>query len=59
MYLIAQVLMSVNILSAQLSGKEFEGVPLYGAAETNLTSNHEVVGSIPRLTQWVKNLALL
>ena len=28
-----------------------------GAAETNLTRNHEVVGSIPGLTQWVRPLA--
>ena len=28
-----------------------------GAAEMNLTENHEVEGSIPGLTQWVKNLA--
>ena len=25
---------------------------------TNLTKNHEVVGSIPALAQWVKDLAL-
>ena len=25
----------------------------------NLTSNHELVGSIPGLTQWVKDLLLL
>ena len=25
---------------------------------TNLTMNYEVVGSIPSLTQWVKDLAL-
>ena len=30
-----------------------------GAAETNLTRNHEVVGSIPGLTQWVKDLVFL
>ena len=26
---------------------------------TNLTRNHEVEGSIPGLTQWVKDMALL
>ena len=28
------------------------------AAEMNLTRNHEVVGSIPGLTQWAKDLML-
>ena len=31
----------------------------HGAAETNLTRNHEVGGLIPGLPQWVKDLALL
>ena len=30
----------------------------HGAAETNPTRNHEVVGSIPGLFQWVKDLAV-
>ena len=30
-----------------------------GTVETNLTRNYEVVGSIPSLAQWVKDLALL
>ena len=32
--------------------------PLHGIAEKNLTRNHEVLGWIPDLTQWVKDLAL-
>ena len=34
------------------------GVPRCGTAEMNLTSNHEVEGSIPGLAQWVGDLAL-
>ena len=37
-------------------GKEWSSH--YGAVETNLTKNHEVSGSIPSLTQWVKDPAL-
>jgi len=29
-----------------------------GTAEMNPTRNHEVVGLIPGLTQWIKDLAL-
>ena len=31
----------------------------HGAVEMNLSRNHEVAGSIPGLTQWDEDLALL
>ena len=37
---------------------ELLGVPIVMQWKWNLTSNHEVVGSIPSLTQWVKDLVL-
>ena len=35
------------------------GSSCHGAVETNPTRNYEVVGSIPGLTQWVKDLMLV
>ena len=34
------------------------GVPIVAQWLTNPTRNHDVVGSIPDLVQWVKDLAL-
>ena len=37
----------------------YPGVPVVAQRFTNPTRNHEVVGSIPGLTQWVKDLVSL
>ena len=34
------------------------GTSCLGAVEMNLSRNHEIVGSIPGLPQWVKDLVL-
>ena len=45
------------IFFAELKQK-FSGVPIVAQLLMNLTRNHEVVGLIPGLAQWVKDLAL-
>ena len=39
--------------------KDKKGSSYRGAAEMNLTRNHEVTGSIPGLAQWVKDPVFL
>ena len=39
--------------------KHGAGVPIAAQGFTNPTGNHKVTGSIPGLTQWVKDPALL
>ena len=41
-----------------LQKKKYLGVPIVAQWLTNPTRNHEVSGSIPGLTQWVKDPAL-
>ena len=46
------------LYAARISFKIGEGVPFVAQWLTNPTRNHEVVGSIPGLAQWVNDLAL-
>ena len=53
---------SVKVIDKGSFSKDIKTIPFWssqcGAVETNLTSNHEVAGSIPGLTRWVQDPAL-
>ena len=48
----------LNYLPMSGIEKSITGVPCHGAMDRNSTRNHEVSGSIPGLTRWVKDPAL-
>ena len=47
-----------NRIKARCHRKASRGVPVVAQWLTNPTRNHEVVGLIPGLAQWIKDLAL-
>ena len=48
----------INMKMLKKKKKDFRSFH-HGSAEMNVTRKHEVVGSIPGLTQWVRDLVLL
>ena len=55
--------MDIQVHSGRLAGgehfKQEVGSSHHSTAETHPTRSHKVVGSIPGLAQWVKDLAVL
>ena len=59
-YNLPKFIQEIDNLNRPIFIKEIEsmGVPIMAQWLTYATRNHEVVGSIPGLVQWVKDLAL-
>ena len=53
-----EILQYCKGLVASIKNNHVLGVPIMAQWLTNPTRNHEGVGLIPGLTQWVKDLAL-
>ena len=48
----------LSIITLNVNRRNAPGVPIVAQWLTNPTRNHEVVGLVPDLAQWVKDLAL-
>ena len=58
-FCMAQIMTTSSLCTIRVMIKlEHGGSFFHGAVVTNPTGNHEVVGSIPGLAQWVKDLTL-